>query len=84
VNGGFSCSSDTGDGIEGVAGDGPAGATLSVDRGGGGIGERAVGDGAMIGARLNGDGVAWGVAEREIGERDLTGGEVEDRTGSEV
>jgi len=84
MNGGFGGGGGSSDGVEGVAGDGPVGAALSVDRGGRGAKEDAVGDGALIGAWPDGDGVGWGIAEGKVGQRNLAGCEVEDRAGREV
>lgn len=66
MDGGLGRSGCAGDGVEGIAADGPASAALSVDGGGGGGGKRAVGDGALIGAGLEGESVSVEVAEGEV------------------
>lgn len=54
MDGRFGRGGGSGNGVEGAGGYGPAGATLSIDGGGGGSCERAIGDGALIGSGLDG------------------------------
>jgi len=89
VDGGFGGGSGADDTGDAIAGDGPAGAAIAVDRGSGGRRRGGIGDGAVldeagVGVGLDGDGMGAGVAQGEIGDGDLVGGDVEDDTGEEI